>query len=269
MIKKNTYLIGIVNLTPDSFSDGGLLSNKQQTLKHVENLIAEGAKIIDVGAESTRPNAKPVTPAEEWSRLKDILPEIIELAKNKQVKISIDTRNPETAKNGIKVGVDWINDVSGCSNPNMIKLLQNSKVDIVIMHNLGVPVNPNHLMDKDINIIDVIFDWGANKIKELESYGIKKKRIIFDPGIGFGKHHEQSLSLIKNIGKFKALGVRILIGHSRKTFLSLFIDTKPQHRDLETYIMSIYLNLQNIDYLRVHDIKGNKRAINASQAIFS
>lgn len=260
-MKNKTKLIGIINITPDSFSGDGIVDNENGVFSQAKKLISEGAEIIDIGAESTRPKAIKLSHAEEWERLEPVLNKIKNLI---QVEISIDSYHPETIEKALALGANWINDVSGFSNPKMLPLASKNIATLVVMHSLGIPADSKKTIDKKEDVIQVVYDWGKEKIKFLQKNGIEKDRIVFDPGIGFGKTAEQSLALIRNIDKFKTLGVRIMVGHSRKSFLSLFTDKPAKDRDEETCIVSSFLAKKEVDYLRVHNIKSNKAAIEMS-----
>lgn len=255
-----TSIVGILNVTPDSFSDGDQYLDPDFAYKHANKMVKEGASVIDIGAESTRPGAKTIDPEEEWRRLGPILKKLRDSDLN--AWISVDTRNPETATKALLEGVDWINDVSGLDSPQMIELLAKSEVNVVFMHNLGVPANKNIVIDENKDVVMVIKEWATKKIEALMENRINKTRLIFDPGIGFGKTAEQSLEIIKRINEFKELGVRLMIGHSRKSFIGLFIDKKAEDRDKETAEISSFLAHQSIEFLRVHNVRANLDAIN-------
>lgn len=255
-----TSIVGILNITPDSFSDGGdYLSPEAAAEKSIE-MVKDGAAVIDVGAESTRPGAIAISPDEEWKRLYPV----IDLLRNCDLNawISIDTRHPENAVKAIHTGVDWINDVSGFTSKKMIDAVADNAVNIVVMHNMGIPADKNKTIPNDQDPVDYICHWADNKLKELELSGIDRERIIFDPGIGFGKTPEQSYEIIKDVKAFKKLNTRIMIGHSRKSFLSLVTDKEAKNRDTETAAFSSYLAANTVDYLRVHNVKANMKAIN-------
>lgn len=254
-----TSLVGIINVTPDSFSDGGLHNSPDAALDQARRMVKEGASVIDIGAESTRPGAKTISPEEEWKRLGPVLEKLRESELN--AWISVDTRNPETAAKALLAGIDWLNDPSGLANPKMLEEARKSAVNVVIMHNLGIPADPNKVMPEKEDIIVSIVSWAAMKIDELTKQGIGMDRIIFDPGIGFGKTAEQSYTIIENIEAFKKLGVRLMVGHSRKSFLKAFTDEPAHERDEITAKFSSWLANLDVDYLRVHDIKTNKKAL--------
>lgn len=247
-------LVGILNITPDSFSDGGKYNNQKAALKQTETLITEGADIIDIGAESTRPNAQLITADEEWNRLKNVLPNIIALTHQHQKLISLDTRNAITAQKALDLGVDIINDVSGLEDPNMGQVISSYNKPIIINHNLGLPASPDITLSNNEDIIKVIKDWGKDKISSLENqYNIPKKNIVFDVGIGFGKTPQQSLEIINNITSFKKLGTKIYVGHSRKSFLNLYQPNSILAKDLLTAYFASKI-AADIDYIRIHNI---------------
>lgn len=245
-LKKVTspLLFGIINITPDSFSDGGVNFTPLQALDNIQKMIDEGADIIDIGAESTRPNAISVSPEEEWIRLEPVLKELI----GTKIPISIDTRNAQTAKKAIACGAKFINDVTGFSAPEMVTAVRDSQVKLIVMHSLSVPADRSIVLPTDKDPVEVIIAWAEKRLADLLSAGIAKDRLIFDPGIGFGKNAEQSKLIIEHVEKFRVLGVPIFIGHSRKSFLGENAD------DNGTIKISRYLAEKKIDYLRVHNV---------------
>jgi len=249
-------LMGIVNLTPDSFSDGGKFQTIDAALLHIKDLISQGAEIIDLGAEATNPNVEAISANKEWLRLQDILTALVSQKKSFVIPpiISIDTRHAEVAKKALGIGADWINDVSGLNQPEMKEVIAASKCPVIIMHNLGIPVDKKICLPNNIDPVENILTWAKQKINELIEYGIQKEKIIFDPGVGFGKNAQQSLRIIKQIKQFNQLEVPILVGHSRKRFLELFTDQPFEKRDLITALISTQF-LRDVDYLRVHNIE--------------
>ena len=244
--------MGIVNLTPDSFSDGGKYNKKNLALKHVNNLLSNGAKIIDIGGESTRPGAKDINPRKEWDRIKFIL----KILKNKKSFVSLDTRKSFVMKNASKIKVDLINDVSGLSyDPETINYLKKTKKPFVIHHMKGTPKNMQ-LKPSYNNVLLDIYDFFENKLKYLRNEGIKHNNIILDPGIGFGKNLKHNITLLKNISIFHSLGLPIMLGLSRKRFIkdiSRKNDTKERIGGTVSSCIQAYL--QGVQILRVHDIK--------------
>lgn len=277
-------VMGVLNITPDSFSDGGLYNTLEKAIDHTKKLLDAGADIIDIGAESTRNEIKPFekkhedisqnAPIElagadlEWQRLEMILPAICKIVKEAKKEISLDSKNPETVARALRFDIDYINDVSGCNNSTMIDLVSRSNAKIIIMHNLGIPANPKVTMDANTEIIPEIKAWLLQKAGLLEKQGVSKDRIILDPGISFGKTAEQSMEIIRKIKEFTTTTYPVLVGHSRKSLYNLFTDVPRNMRDIETYATSTYLALQGVDYLRVHDVAGNVRSINVTRGIY-
>ena len=250
-------IMGILNLTPDSFSDGGKFNKKEIGISHAKNLFKSGADIVDVGGESTRPGSKPVSKKEEWNRIKDIIKSI-----SKKIPLSLDTRKSEIMNKGIQVGVKLINDVSGLSyDPKTVKILQESKASFVIQHSQGTPEKMQKNPKYKNELLD-IYDFFEGKIKYLRSKGIKHNNIIIDPGIGFGKNLKHNLNLIRSISIFHTLGFPILLGLSKKRFikdLSGKNDTK--ERVGGTIASSLYSMMQGVQILRIHDVNEIRQSI--------
>jgi len=272
-------VVGILNITPDSFSDGGSYNLPEQAVAQAQKLFIAGADVIDIGAESTRPNnGAAITPKEEWRRLQPILEAITMHWKDIpfRPKISVDTRNAVTAERAIeKFNVDWINDVSGCDNLAMRSVLaaaSHQEVKIVFMHHLGIPPNSEMILSDDQDLVQQIYIWGMKRIEELLAAGIKIEQMIIDIGIGFGKSAIQSFELIQRIREFNKFcwpKIPLLIGHSRKLFLSQFT-TKPfAERDIETVIISADLcrKDKHVDFIRVHNVELNMRAMKMAAAL--
>ncbi len=281
-----TEAVGVINVTPDSFSDGGRYLAPRSALSQADRLIARGIHLIDLGAESTRPGATAMTPEEEWARLEPVLKPLISLSQQAMLltpypapalgfipsigssigprispKISIDTRHPETVRKAIQCGVHWINDVSGFENPKMIEAVAESSVDVVVMHSLSVPPKKELTLPNNQDVMNVLLEWGNQKILQLKSFGIHPDRIILDPGIGFGKTAAQSWEILRNIRRLKTLGTRTFVGHSRKSFLSTVTDASAEERDLETVTISIDLIQKGVDYLRIHNAEMYQRCL--------
>ena len=248
---KKTNLLGILNLTPDSFSDGGKFNTKKKGLYHAINLIKNGADLIDIGGESTRPGSKAISEKLEWNRINKILKLLIK----KKIPLSLDTRKSNIMHKGIKLGVQLINDVSGLDyDVNTISVLKKYKVPFVIQHTKGLPEN---MQKKPIykNVLLDIYDFFENKIKLIRSKGIKHDNIILDPGIGFGKNLKHNMSLIHNISIFHSLGFPILVGNSRKRFIKdLSGINDSELRVGGTTASAIYLIMQGVQILRIHDV---------------
>lgn len=254
-------LMGVLNVTPDSFSDGGVHIEPEAAFSHLTNLVNAGAEIIDIGAESTRPGATKIDPQIEWQRLYPILNEVFAKKATFLIKprISIDTRHAETARLALDLGVDWINDVSGLENEGMCNLLAQQTCDIVFMHHLTIPEDRSHFLPLNQDPVTDLLNWAKNKILTLGKKGITSDRLIFDVGIGFGKLAEQSIEILKNMPIFRDLDVRLLVGHSRKSFFQNMTALPAKERDLETVILSMHL-AKHVDFLRVHNVDAHARA---------
>ena len=248
--KKNPKIMGVLNLTPDSFSDGGKFNKKKLGLKHAIDLFEFGADIVDVGGESTRPGSKSISEKKEWNRIEKIIKKI-----SKKIPLSLDTRKADIMNKGIKLGVKLINDVSGLSyDIKTIEVLKKSKSPFVIQHSQGTPENMQNNPKYNNELLD-IYDFFEEKIKFLRTKGIKHNNIVLDPGIGFGKNLKHNMNLIRNISIFHTLGFPVLLGLSRKKFikeLSEKNDTK--ERIGGTIASSLYSMMQGVQVLRIHDV---------------
>jgi len=242
-----TRLMGIVNFTPDSFSDGGKYNAVESALNHIDQLIQDGAHIIDIGAESTRPGAAALSAEEEWERLAPLFA-ALDIS---QSIFSLDTRHPENAKRALDKGFHWINDVSGFQDDAMIEAVKTSNCKLVVMHSLSVPADKNKVLPEDCDVIETLTQWIEKSSGELLASGIGKDRIIFDPGLGFGKTATQSWEIIERINELKNAGFPLLIGHSRKSFLGA-------ERDMNTLAVSKQLMVAGVEYLRVHDVRAHR-----------
>jgi len=244
-------LMGVLNLTPDSFSDGGRFNKKNRGVAHAMNLFKFGSNIIDVGGESTRPGSQTISNAREWKRIENTIKKI-----SKKFPISLDTRKSEIMKKGIKLGVKIINDISGLEyDQKTIEILRDYKTPFVIHHCQGTPetmqikpVYKNALLD--------IYDFFEKKIKLLRTKGIKHNNIIIDPGIGFGKNLKHNMNLIRDISIFHTLGFPILVGVSKKRFIKEIAGINDtENRTGGTVASSLYLASQGVQILRIHDVK--------------
>ncbi len=258
-----TEFMGILNITPNSFSDGGRFLSPEAVLNQARQLVSDGVRVLDLGAEATNPSATPISPDEEWQRLEPIIAMLQSEVWNSTapVQLSLDTRHAEVAVRGIQCGVNWINDVSGFDDIAMRKAVVESNVHLVMMHSLVVPANKQINLSTDRDPVSEILSWAENRIETLVKLGISRERIIFDPGFGFGKTIEQSWILLREMRRFHELGVRILAGHSRKSFLSSITGSKATERDIETAALTLGLAEKGVDYLRVHNAEINARSL--------
>jgi 2-amino-4-hydroxy-6-hydroxymethyldihydropteridine diphosphokinase / dihydropteroate synthase len=254
--------MGIVNLTPDSFSDGGRLATWDDVERHVDGLVAGGAQILDFGAESTRPGATPLTPNEELDRLVPVLERVMTKYAGDLLKplISVDTYHPAVARRALDLGVDVINDVSGLATPDMLEVAASSEAQWIAMHQLSLPADPGTTLATDIAAIDQIEAWLDAGLETWARAGIDTNRIVFDPGVGFGKNPLQSLELLRHVERLQRYGLRLLVGHSRKSFMHRFAGRDERLRDLATIGASLRLCTRNVEILRVHDVAGHAAA---------
>jgi dihydropteroate synthase len=248
--KKIPNILGVLNLTPDSFSDGGKFNKKNKGITHAISLYKSGASIIDLGGESTRPGSKAVNENQEWNRINKILKFIV-----KKIPISLDTRKSVIMEKGIRMGVKLINDVSGLSfDPKTINILKKYKIPFVIQHSVGTPENMQKNPKYKNELLD-IYDYFEDKIKLIRSKGIKHNNIILDPGIGFGKNLKHNMNLIRRISIFHSLGFPILVGNSRKRFIKDISKKNDSNTRIGgTMASSLYLMMQGIQVLRIHDV---------------
>ncbi|MBZ4683546.1 MAG: dihydropteroate synthase [Fusobacteriaceae bacterium] len=252
---ENTKIMGILNITPDSFSDGGKYNNIEKALIRVEEMIKEGADIIDIGAESSRPGAKAVPLQEELER---VIPIVERIKKEFEIPLSIDTYKPEVAKECLKYNVEIINDITGFRDEKMLEVVKDYNCYLVAMHMQGIPQTMQNNPTYD-NVVKDIKEEFKNLLVQLNKYSIKKERLILDPGIGFGKTLQHNLELLKYLKEFKEFELPILIGASRKSFIGKILDVDIDDR-LEGSLAVAALSIQNgANILRVHDVKETKR----------
>ena len=243
-------LLGVLNLTPDSFSDGGKFNKKDKAIQQAKYLFNSGANLIDIGGESTRPGSKPINEKLEWSRINKILKLF-----RKKIPISLDTRKSNIMKKGIQLGVKLINDVSGLEyDPETANVLKLNNTPFVLQHSQGRPEDMQNNPSYKNELLD-IYDFFEKKLKFLRSIGINHNKIIIDPGIGFGKNLKHNMNLIKNISIFHSLGFPILVGNSRKRFIKdISKNNDSKLRIGGTVASSIYMMTQGVQILRVHDV---------------
>ena len=253
---KTSYIMGILNVTPDSFSDGGDFFDPKSAVSHALQMISDGADIIDIGGESTRPGADELSCDEEISRVVPVISQLRVTAPN--CIISIDTRKAKVARAAINAGADIINDISGLQfSKEIAQVAADTGAGLILMHMRGTPEtmqNNDNLIYK--NIVQDIISFLEEAIEYACSVGVSKYQIAIDPGLGFSKNQDQNISILNRINEFKSMNVPILVGHSRKSFIGKVLnESDPSQRIWGTAGVTAYLAMNKIDILRVHDVK--------------
>ena len=258
-------IMGILNVTHDSFSDGDQYFDTGKAVERALEMIAEGANIIDIGGESTRPGAKKINVETEIER---VIPIIQELRKHLSIPISIDTTKAEVAEKAIQAGASILNDISAMQfDAEMIKILQNyPEVPVILMHMQGTPEKMQEAPFYE-DVIEEILDFFEERIKFCEENGISKERIIIDPGIGFGKRQEDNLIILKKISEFKCLGCPILLGASRKRFIGNIYDSSATERIAGSLASAAFAFQNEIEIIRVHDVREHRRFLKVMKEI--
>ena len=260
-------IMGILNVTPDSFSDGGKFSDVNAAISQVKRMISEGVDIIDIGGESTRPGSEPVSPAEQQQRVIPVI-KAIRQTLNSDILISIDTTSSRVAKAALEAGADIINDVSaGLEDPEILKVAATFQVPIILMHRQGTPktMQDNPYYDDVVpEVINTLLTQIASAIQSC----IKKENILIDPGIGFGKRKQDNLELLAHLDKFVALGFPVLLGTSRKRFMGTICNvTEPAELVTATAVTTALGVMAGVQLFRVHDVKENRQAADVAWAI--
>jgi len=264
LLGQKTWLMGIINVTPDSFSDGGLYFNKEKAVDRGLELAEEGADIIDIGGESTRPGSDFISTEEELMRT---VPVISALRKKTDVLISVDTTKSEVAEAALGEGADIINDISSFRfDPKMLSLAAQKDIPVILMHMKGTPKNMQ-LNPFYEDLLAEIRGFLEERIATAQAYGIKKEKIIIDPGIGFGKSLKDNLTLIKSLKFLEPIDRPILIGISRKSFIGKILSLPPQERTEGTIASAVLSIINGAHILRVHDVEAVKRAVLITEAI--
>ena len=263
-LKNLPILMGVINMTPDSFSDGGKFNKTNSAIERAKNLIKKGCKIIDVGGESTRPGSKEVSFKNEWKRMKGFFKK----SKSLNCLISLDTRKSKIMEVASQYKVDLVNDVSGLNyDISTINFLKKTKKPFVIHHSKGLPQNmqkkPNYK-----NVLLDIYDFFENKLYIINKNGINHKNIILDPGIGFGKNLKHNITLLKHVSIFHSLGYPVMLGISRKRFIKDLVGyNDSKERIGGTISSSIWLMMQGVQILRVHDFNEVNQAIKVFRSL--
>ncbi len=257
-----TRIMGVVNVTPDSFSDGGRFLALESAVAHALRLVEEGADILDLGAESSRPGSEPISSEEELRRLRPVLQA---LAGRVPVRISIDTTKPEVAEAALSLGATMVNDITAAADCHMLEVVRKHGASLVLMHIRGTP----RTMQRETAYNDVVTDVGnflAERVASARQLGIDE--ILIDPGIGFGKNTGQNLELLRRLGEFRRIGCPILIGASRKSFLGTITGCKDPSARLPESIGAVCAAVMNgAEYVRVHDVAECRRALAIVDAV--
>lgn len=254
---QNTYVMGILNVTPDSFSDGGRYDVLSRAIEHAGKMIQSGVDIIDIGGESTRPGYTMISAEEEIER---IVPVITAIKERWDIPISVDTYKAEVVKQAAKAGADMINDIWGLKfEPSMPMVVKETNLPICLMHNRP------EIKDSDI-LLDIIQELGESIGLALEA-GIANDKIIVDPGVGFGKSYEQNLRVLANLQVMHQFGYPVLLGCSRKSVIGLTMNLPAEEREEGTMVTSVYAVQHGCSFVRVHDVLKNKRAIEMTKAL--
>lgn len=255
--RHRTYIMGILNVTPDSFSDGGRFQNLDAALRHGEQMVRDGADILDVGGESTRPGHAQITSEEEISR---VVPVIRRLKEHFDVPISVDTYKSTVAQAALEAGADLINDIWGLKyDEKMAGVIAKAGAPCCLMH--------NRKKAEYTDFISEVMDDLKVSVKLAKAAGIPEEQIILDPGIGFGKTYEMNLEMLKNLKALQSLGYPILLGTSRKSVIGLTLDLPEDQREEGTLVTTVMGILSGCSFVRVHDVEKNRRAIQMTEAI--
>jgi dihydropteroate synthase len=256
--------MGIVNVTPDSFSDGGQFFNPDRAIEHAQDLVREGAQIIDVGGESTRPGAPAVDQAEELRR---VLPVIEALVKTVQVPISIDTQKPAVARAALKAGASIINDIAANrSDDEMWRVAADSGAGYILMHMQGTP-QTMHLAPKYADVVSEVSEFFADRLKQVQRCGVKPEQIMLDPGIGFGKTVNHNLQLLAALARFKVHKRPLLLGVSRKSFIGKLVGGEVQDRGPGSLACAVWAVLNGVQCIRTHDVAPTQQALRMIEEI--
>jgi len=263
-MENKVQIMGILNVTPDSFSDGGRWNTEAALEARIDQLVSEGADIIDVGGESTRPFAEPVSVEDELAR---VIPAIRKIRARSNLPISIDTTKAPVAREALAAGATMINDISALRfDPAMIDVVRSFDGPVIIMHMQGNPgdmqVSPQYQ-----DVVEEINSFFTERIHWLEKSRVARSRIVVDPGLGFGKTLEHNLAILRSIRAFKVHGCPVLIGHSRKSFLGQLLELPTVDRDTATALVSALCACQGADILRVHAVRPTRHALTLAAAL--
>ncbi len=261
---ERTLVMGILNVTPDSFSDGGRYLDRATAVAHATRMVEDGADILDVGGESTRPGSEPVPLDEELERVRPVIERLVEL--HPGVPVSIDTRKADVASAALDAGATIVNDVSGGSDPAMFDVVRERDAAVVLMHMRGDP-NTMQESPRYEDVVAEVHEYLRQRIEAAELAGIDPERIAIDPGIGFGKDHGHNLELMRRIDALRELGRPVLVGPSRKRFIGTILDLPEDERVEGTIGAVVWMVARGAHIVRVHDVKEVVRAVRVVDAI--
>jgi len=260
---ERTRVMGVLNVTPDSFSDGGLFFDPEVAVSHGIRMVEDGADLLDVGGESTRPGSAPVTAADEMDR---VVPIVKRLSSEVRVPISIDTKKPEVASSALDAGATIVNDVTAARNPRMFDVARDAGAAMVLMHMRGEPSTMQQLTDYD-DVVRDVHDYLSERADAAVAVGIERDRLCIDPGLGFAKTERQSLRLMREIDAFLDLGLPVLVGPSRKSFIGHVLDLPVTERLEGTAGAVAYMASRGAHIVRVHDVREMSRVVRVVDAI--
>jgi dihydropteroate synthase len=261
---ERTLVMGILNVTPDSFSDGGRFLDRASAISHATRMVDDGADMLDVGGESTRPGSTPVSMDEELERVQPVIQRLAEL--HPAVPISVDTRKAGVAAEALDAGATIVNDVSGGADPAMFEVVRGRDAAVVLMHMRGDPTTMQEAPQYD-DVVGEVHEYLRQRIEAAELAGIDPERIAIDPGIGFGKDLDHNLELMHGVGSFLDLGRPLLVGPSRKRFIGTILDLPEEERVEGTVGAVVWMVARGAHLVRVHDVKEVVRAVRVSDAI--
>ena len=250
--------MGILNVTPDSFSDGGRSAAPEDALANARRLVAEGADMLDVGGESTRPGHTPVAAEDEWARIAPVIPALVA---EMGVPVSVDTYKAEVARRALEAGASIVNDVWGFTrDPDMAKVVADHDAAAVVMHNRTE-------VDESLDIVTEMLGFFERVLDIADRAGVKREKLVLDPGIGFGKSFPQNLAAIRRLPELRVLGLPILLGTSRKSLIGKVIQTTPAERVPGTIASNVIAIMDGVEIIRVHDVAAHVQAARVAEAI--
>jgi dihydropteroate synthase len=261
---ERTFVMGILNVTPDSFSDGGRFLDRAAAVAHATRMVEDGADILDVGGESTRPGSEPVPVDEELERVRPVIERLAEV--HPAIPISIDTRKADVAAAALDAGATIVNDVSGGADPKMFDVIREREAAVVLMHMRGDPRTMQEAPEYD-DVVGEVHEYLRQRIETAELSGIDPERIAVDPGIGFGKDLDHNLELMRGVGALLDLGRQVLVGPSRKRFIGAILDLPEEDRVEGTIGAVVWLVARGAHVVRVHDVREVVRAVRVADAI--